>query len=183
MKHAPSHWLWKGLIPPQSCQDIIDLYFTDEKKQQAKIDSTEEGEVNTEARSTEVCWIPQNESISLLLLSKALIANNKAGWGFDIEGSEDVQLGRYGVGGHYDWHTDETYYNRLKTWHRKVSVVAFLSDPTTYAGGEFMFPKIEIPSEQGTVLCFPSEIRHKVMPVTEGVRYSLVSWATGPLMR
>ena len=36
---------------------------------------------------------------------------------------------------------------------------------------------------QGTIIVFPSMLPHRVTPVTEGVRYSLVQWFSGPDFR
>lgn len=59
-----------------------------------------------------------------------------------------------------------------------------LSDEDDYVGGdlELMFgdePQKMI-RKRGTILCFPSYVLHRVTPVTEGTRYSLVAWITGP---
>ena len=62
-----------------------------------------------------------------------------------------------------------------------------LSDPKDYAGGNF-----EIRSQtgqefklnqfrlRGTVIVFPSFLKHRVTEVTRGKRYSLVQWLNGP---
>lgn len=34
--------------------------------------------------------------------------------------------------------------------------------------------------KQGSIVIFPSFVTHKVSPVTEGIRYSLVGWVHGP---
>lgn len=68
---------------------------------------------------------------------------------------------------------------------RKLSVVTFLSDPNDYKGGRLCFePRNEAPKqERGSVVIFPSYLPHRVEPVTEGVRYTLVSWCVGPHFR
>ena len=68
-------------------------------------------------------------------------------------------------------------------------MVCQLSDPSDYKGGEleFSFPTPEnrnISSikeiiTQGSIVVFPSFIWHRVKPVTEGTRYSLVIWSIG----
>jgi PKHD-type hydroxylase len=187
MNNTSKFWMWNNFLTPENCDALIAEYYKPEEEKTAEIGGAEGGVVNLEYRKTDICWIPASEAISLLLFSKSLIANYKAGWGFDLEDPEPTQIAKYGVGGHYDWHTDETFFERSRGVHRKVSSVLFLSDPSTYTGGEFMFDLSERGQKMdmgiGTILCFPSELRHKVMPVTEGVRYSLASWAVGPLMR
>jgi 2OG-Fe(II) oxygenase superfamily len=58
-----------------------------------------------------------------------------------------------------------------------LSVVSALND--NYSGGEFiMFDDYEIKLNQGDILIFPSTFMypHTVKEVTEGIRYSAVSW-------
>jgi len=57
------------------------------------------------------------------------------------------------------------------------SIVGALNND--YSGGEFiMFDDYKIEIKQGDVILFPSTFLypHKVSPVTEGIRYSYVSW-------
>jgi PKHD-type hydroxylase len=177
-------WEWKDCLTAEVCDTLIEKFYVPEVKQEATIDQNKL--LDVEYRKTDVCWIPRTEYISTFLFTRALIANQKAGWGFDIEDYEPTQIAKYENDGHYEWHKDETFYTRTRNHHRKVSVIAFLSDPKTYVGGDLLMhikgeKKIEI--SQGSIVCFPSEIMHKVTPVTEGVRYSLVLWANGPQMR
>jgi hypothetical protein len=41
----------------------------------------------------------------------------------------------------------------------------------------------EASTRQGTVVVFPSLEYHRVLPLRSGVRYSLVSWVSGPAFR
>ena len=67
--------------------------------------------------------------------------------------------------------------------HRKLSVTVQLSDPAGYQGGDLvlMSPRgwAKASRERGSVVAFPSYVWHQVIPVREGVRYSLVQWALG----
>jgi PKHD-type hydroxylase len=178
---------WENFLTFEDCEALIANYYKPNEEKPAGLSGMESNVENLRHRKSEVCWIPASEAISLLLFSKSLVANNRGGWGFDIETHEPTQIAKYEGGGHYDWHTDEAFFQKQKGYHRKVSSVLFLSDPTTYTGGDFLFEggvgDEKIKAGVGTIICFPSELRHKVTPVTEGVRYSLASWAIGPLMR
>ena len=85
----------------------------------------------------------------------------------------------------YKNHQDVIWINDTQT-HRKVSLVAQLSDPESYEGGNFEIyeTETEIPKEtfrsQGSVIVFPSFKYHAALPVTKGVRYSLTAWVEGP---
>ena len=69
---------------------------------------------------------------------------------------------------------------------RKLSVTIQLSDSNDYEGGDFVFdqeyqsPDPKALRKKGTILVFPSPIRHAVKPVTKGTRKSLVAWVEGP---
>jgi len=126
------------------------------------------------------------------------IANKNAGWNFEWDFSEACQFTKYKINQHYDWHCDswEEPYNNPKNLNthgkiRKLSVTCCLSDPKDYKGGELEFSfrnNLEDTSATkeckeilpiGSIVVFPSFIWHKVKPVTEGTRYSLVIWNLG----
>jgi predicted 2-oxoglutarate/Fe(II)-dependent dioxygenase YbiX len=99
---------------------------------------------------------------------------------------EPAQVLHYGRGGHYIPHVDaETLFkddSGVDLWEksldRDLSVVCFLNDD--YAGGELVFPGLDlvIKPEAGTLVCFPADHNyiHGVHPVTDGHRYTLVTW-------
>lgn len=183
-KHKERIWQFGQCVLPQDCQGIIDVHFKPEKATEAKIGSLTDQSLNS-YRKSRVCWVPERESITLVMFTHGLIANFKGNWGFDIETSEQAQLGEYIDGGHYDWHVDEEFFNKEKGKHRKVSVVLQLSDPSTYEGGDLLLgyaQKTPASRERGAIVAFPSELMHKVTPVTKGTRYSATLWLNGPLM-
>jgi|APCry1669189034_1035192.scaffolds.fasta_scaffold65849_2 PKHD-type hydroxylase len=184
MKYKSRIWQFGPCIRPEECQALIDFFQSSNDVVDAKIgDLTDQAK--TEYRKTKLCWIPERESITLVLFTHGLIANFKAAWGFDIETSEQTQLGEYQVGGHYDWHVDEEFFNKEKGKHRKISVVMQLSDPDSYENGDLILDytqKIPASRARGSIVAFPSELMHKVTPVTKGVRHSATLWLNGPLM-
>ena len=74
---------------------------------------------------------------------------------------------------------------------RKLSLTLNLTDPNEYEGGDLLFDfgskdeggqtneEIKIARKQGTLIIFPSFIKHCISPVTKGTRYSLVNWTLG----
>jgi PKHD-type hydroxylase len=83
------------------------------------------------------------------------------------------------TGGKYGRHIDSA----PGTLIRKLSFTVQLSEPEDYKGGDlclYLGDKAEVmKKEQGFVALFPSYVLHEVKPVTQGTRYSLVSWITG----
>lgn len=100
--------------------------------------------------------------------------------GFELSGMEPLQIFKYEVGDHYDWHTDWSPVNNKK---RKLSITIQLSDPSDYEGGEVEIldgPTSRIvPTDLGMATIFPSWAVHRVRPITAGERWALVAWATG----
>lgn len=90
-----------------------------------------------------------------------------------LQQDSGYQFLKYEKGEFYVQHTD-SYINEP----RHVSCSFQLNDD--YLGGEFAFfnREIMIRSKRGSVIMFPSNFMfpHEVMPVTEGTRYSIVTW-------
>jgi PKHD-type hydroxylase len=110
---------------------------------------------------------------------------------FDLSGLyEDIGIMRYDAGseekkpGRYQWHQD---FGGGPYSRRKISIVALLSDPGDFEGGELrMFTQCDERvslNEQGDTVFFPAWAPHCVTDVTKGVRYSLVAWVSGPRFR
>jgi len=127
-------------------------------------------------------------------------ANERAGWKYDIRFAESMQITRYKKGGFYYFHKDgpgdhlsayDEPDNEFKHGHvRKLSMTVLLND--NYEGGEFQFAeykqekcKIITPefNKIGSIVVFPSDMEHRVAPVTKGIRHSLVTWFLGPPFR
>ena len=89
------------------------------------------------------------------------------------------------TGGNYNWHRDEKFDGMGP--HRKLSLVIQLTDPSEYEGGGFEFdgdvhdrPDPSLLKSKGTIIVFPSYIKHRAAPVTKGRRESLAAWVEGP---
>jgi hypothetical protein len=108
-------------------------------------------------------------------------------YGIEVWDSEVPQFLRYDVGGHYKPHIDGRSIwvapNGDKIWRkstdRDLSLILYLNDD--FEGGEFAFPDlhIQVKPKPGLLVCFPSDQNylHSVLPVTQGTRYSIVTWA------
>jgi len=120
-------------------------------------------------------------------------ANEQAGWQYDLDWFEAVQISRYKKNQHYTWHTDGdgdhfgTYpEGNSKGKVRKVSLVACLSNG--YVGGDLelalqeqekenriLYPEMKV----GDVIVFPSYVFHRSTPITKGTKYSAAMWCLG----
>ena len=149
--------------------------------------------VNKEIRSSTVRWINhENDDFADVFktIERLYKRANSEKFGVDITYLPPLQFTTYHEAndGHYDWHED-VFWESDNVYDRKLSMVIQLSDPNEYEGGVLEFqnlwihPNPEDYRPRGSVIIFPSFVRHRVTPVTKGVRHSLVSWIQGPTWR
>ena len=179
---------WDQLLRPEECVTLINRY--DPQVKNATIFDKEQSAevVRDHIRRSRVCWIPIEETTNWLynhVWNSAVLTNH---WDVDVRGyNEQFQYTLYDKNSFYGWHRDigPGYH------HRKLSLSILLSDPKDFEGGEFEFEASEneypdtgfVPPEldrQGSAIIFPSFIKHRIKPVTSGVRRSLVIWLSGP---
>ena len=148
----------------------------------------DEGVVHGKIRITQTAWMepgPETKWIYDRVQGVARALNDRV-YQFDLRGfSESLQFSvYYGLeGGHYDWQVDHGPIRVL----RKLSISLQITDPSLYDGCDLQFQagnKIEIaPRDRGSVIAFPSYVRHRVTPCTRGTRKAIVAWTTGPQFR
>lgn len=143
-----------------------------------------EGKEDAESRITEVTWVHNMSVVGCIAQTYLININALAGWNFTLGGMENVQVGKYEEGGHYDWHIDAGNPDQNGQM-RKLTLSLLLNDPSEFEGGKLEIGQVsEQPvQEQGTIVIFPSYVLHRVTPVTSGVRYSAVTWFNGPAFR
>jgi PKHD-type hydroxylase len=137
-------------------------------------------------RNSKITWWQEFHWVSSIFSHYINVAN-KSLWEYDLTYLDGIQVSTYEKDGHYGWHSDYgTSYNQNHT--RKLSASLLLSDPSEYEGGKLQIVDyhnniLEPPQTKGTMIIFDSRIPHKVTPVTEGKRISLVTWMLGPKLR
>jgi|TARA_B100000073_G_scaffold308893_1_gene280225 PKHD-type hydroxylase len=134
-------------------------------------------------RDCEVSFV-ENQALYDIVLSYASRVNEAAGWNFDIDFVEPLQLTQYKKGNNYDWHQDESewHWNKRPTNKiRKISFTLLLNDDFT--GGDFHLISQPVPMTPGQMIFFHSDDIHKVAHVEQGIRNSLVGWIQGPAWR
>ena len=188
MAKQSSFWFWEAELSPQECQSIIDFSFSDEKSSEGMARNKEgEMSVDFDRRKTRVNWAGPNTPVFKTIYDYIASANKQAGWNYDISGMEDVQIGKYQDGGHYTWHADIDP-PCDQNFQRKLSCSVQLSDENTYEGGDLVFQdsggdEYTACRKQGSIVVFPSTLRHKVTPITSGTRFSAVAWMRGPAFK
>ena len=199
-----NYFYYDKVIPEKFCDDIVK---TGKQFYESKLGVT--GDIGSKypdiennkkvvnklvkVRHSTVRWLQENW-IYQSLFPIINEANKLANWNFQWDYAEQAQFTEYGINQHYDWHCDawaEPYKNHKYEAYegkiRKLSLSLNLTHPEEYEGGDFQFryrknkkTKIDnLKLSKGSVIIFPSFMEHRVKPVTDGTRYSLVVWCLG----
>jgi len=202
------YWYFKSAIPPKICDDIIRYGLSKSESMALTGDYKNEKLTKDQItdlkrkRNSDLVWL--NDTWIYKELHPFIhSANKSAGWNFDWDRSESCQFTKYKINQYYDWHCDswEKPYDRKDPNNpehgkiRKLSMTCQLTDGSEYEGGELEFDfrnyephmrddfKHRIQCKEilskGSIIVFPSFVWHRVKPVTEGTRYSLVIWNLG----
>lgn len=184
--------LWANHLSPQTCDEIIQKGLVIPPRS-AAIGFGKDARSDEGFRRSNVRWIPRRSEEwrwVVELIEHLVRISNRNAFGFDLDYVHEIQFTEYSADyeGHYNWHEDLEWVSNLPV-HRKVSFVLQLSDPNSYEGGKL---ELRLPDgsslpegvhNRGSILVFPSFWKHRVTPVTRGVRYSLVAWYEGPQFR
>lgn len=145
--------------------------------------------VNKDIRKSNIVWAA-DKWLQNTIWPYMVAANDQSGWKYDIREIEAMQISRYRKGEFYNFHKDGKGDHLVANggFVRKLSMTVLLNDD--YEGGNFQFVQInsgklkidtpEFNGKAGSVIVFPSDMEHRVTPVTKGIRYSLVAWFIGP---
>jgi len=188
------------VFTPAQCARIVELGSALPSDDAALEGEGGEATSDETLRSSRTSWIPVRDDTEWIYRKLAAVAERaNRRYRFELTGfDEDLQFTTYDrPGAFYTWHQDGL---DGTVGHRKLSLVAQLSDPAGYRGGDLELfatspdpcadpagapePAQDDPARQpGTVLVFPSFEFHRVRPLRSGLRHSLVSWVSGPPFR
>ena len=156
-----NYWYFVNAIPPGVCDEIIKIGLS-KQKGKALVDSIKDKANKNlyKVRDSDIVWL-NDLWLRYLVGSFVNTANINADWNFTFDYPEEAQFTIYDKNQHYNWHQDLSFDKNQKT------------QPLNHMTNELFRKK-------GTVVVFPSYMHHKVTPVTQGVRYSLVMWFRGP---
>lgn len=92
-----------------------------------------------------------------------------------------IMISRYQSGMTYGSHVDNALMgNGTGMIRTDLSITVFLSDPSSYDGGELVIESHQgeqsIKLDAGSAVLYPSSTLHRVEPVTRGVRVAAVTW-------
>ena len=88
-------------------------------------------------------------------------------------------ISKYGVGKYYGWHVDSPIMGQPPV-RTDVAMTIFLSDPSTYEGGELIIQSggqtVALKPAQGDAVLYPCQYLHCVNEIKSGERIAAVTW-------
>jgi PKHD-type hydroxylase len=181
-----AYWKWDAILSKEFCHSALEQIDWATSGNATLGNDKNNPVIDTKIRRTDVVWQDPTQPLGCIAKCYMEMANQSAEWGYNLSSQEETQLGRYKSvdEGYYDWHMDAgPPQNGVQ---RKLSCVILLNDPSEFEGGILQFKGMEdrnLLDKQGSIIVFPSFVEHKVTPVTKGVRYTAVTWASGPSFR
>ena len=195
MQTKYTYWLFKDALREKDRNKVKRLA----KKSGYGIATTKDAEGKSsnpdkKVRDTDIAF-SNDQYLYDLLCPFVHTANDSAGWKYDLDWFESVQIAKYKKNQHYSWHRDGagdhfgTYSKgeNIEGKVRKVSLVACLSNG--YVGGdlelalqeqdkenEVLYPEMKV----GDVIVFPSYVFHRSTSISKGTKYSAAMWCLGP---
>lgn len=188
-KNFPKHCFVEDAFSPDEVEKIIALEDLQKFKKGVVGRKDDEPIYSTKDRDSKIQWLEPNPSTEWLFnkLSDLIPKVNYDFFMHCITQMEHLQYTIYEKDQHYDWHID-SWDDQIIPMTRKISYSVLLSNPDEYEGGELeivpfgMFHKsILVKPKAGSVVFFDSLFPHKVHPVKNGTRKTLVSWVMGPV--
>jgi SM-20-related protein len=148
----------------------------------------------TSARRATQVAVGETARTAVMRLLEALKPRIATHFDRELDGFDTPQFLRYGPGDYFVAHQDgNTPLLHDESRFRLVTVVIFLSaqsehpTPETFCGGSLVLhgpfgrsePPLTLVPRAGTLVAFPAETTHEVLPITHGERLSVVSWYRG----
>jgi len=194
MNHITYPIIFENAFDENFCNKILN---TDKNLEFKKGKISYEDSVSLDVRHSNVKFI-EGEWLYKALDPFFQEANKKGNWNFQFDWYEPAQITNYNKNNFYNWHSDDfekpypsdnsniNFHNKI----RKLSCSLLLSNKfkggsldfvkTFSIDGKISLQKVNVQLHNiGDLIIFPSFIHHKVNPITEGVRNSLVVWALG----
>ena len=185
----------ENFLSGDECDKIIEELDTEDLEDGQLVGDYEEGIINKNVRRTlnkDIIFDrykkPFDDTNLFNRVESALKIANIQYFNYDVEGIDKLRFLKYGIGGRYEWHTD---YGRHECSMRKLTGIIQLSDSNDYEGGDFEFGLTDTEGsgllkgnrDKGCLLVFPSFLSHRVVPLTKGKRYSIITWLEGNTFR
>lgn len=168
-------------LTKEECNIILDFSLKNLKLTPSEIISKySDGNIDANIRKSNQVFFPYYKEFPFLLEKMSKLLNehiNVKGFDLDYENSQ-FQFTEYNTGDHFSWHKDVVG-DKITDYDRYCSIVIQLNDD--YSGGDLEIKGLAnnsstIEKGVGNLVLFLSSMEHRVIPVKNGTRYTLVNW-------
>jgi len=161
----------------------LNLIKAEVKTNKFKNSNDDVQEIDETIRVSEIAWVVFNNESKWFYdkIATAIDDLNLRFYQFDLHGFENMQFTVYDskLSSKYDWHMDTLFGTAHDSFTRKLSATLLLND--NFEGGNFEISRYSVPKmPAGSLIVFPSFMMHRVSPIIEGIRNSIVCWCVGP---
>ena len=173
---------YKNILSDELCNQIIDYKFDYVKSTY----STHKGLSSKKNRvEMDEIWIRKdhtfykdlNNAVSKVAEKYAIKMKSFHDRDFVVQKTTDFRLNKYDVGGYMSKHCDNIHHSHGQTYgYPQATVLLFLNE--NFEGGECLVSEEQPTIKTGEALIFPSNFMfpHEVKKITQGTRWSVVSW-------
>jgi|TARA_R100000093_G_C1943009_1_gene72999 predicted 2-oxoglutarate/Fe(II)-dependent dioxygenase YbiX len=187
MSNRPPYWYWHNMLNLKQVKQInkhIDKNYKEDENENLGARGPH-GEKLKNLTTKIINYKKVKKYINHIVENVFLI--NRDHFGYDLFNISDQMGTHYNVydsklgAQAYDWHIDRSLFPNSDM---KLTVVINLSEKS-FEGGDLFIQQTEVMGipelkQIGTVIAFPPSVRHKVTPITKGVRKNLVLFFMGP---
>ncbi len=187
-----SYRVYKNVLLPSEINAIVEASKVEDGWVEGGVNQPNHlyaSSLSKEVRSCKVKTLPEQLNEPIRLRLNGLVQEVWTEFSFDGQASDEFKLQnreafvmmKYHAGDHFVWHTDrpkgEAGISNFISKRRRVSVTIMVQD--CESGGELQFKNPEeetVRLSSRDCVLFPSEIIHRVKPIEQGERISLVGW-------
>jgi predicted 2-oxoglutarate/Fe(II)-dependent dioxygenase YbiX len=163
----------KNFLSENECSNIIKNSLSDSTLSDAQVGIGDDYGFISEMRKSKISWMGDMDVIGNKL--KDTLKENIKIKGIDTTNLYNFQFTQYTSGDYFDWHTDSSH---IMWPGRYYTCIILLNND--YKGGELEIKEnvgnFIVEKNVGDLILFPSTYMHRVLPVLDGVRYTLVNW-------
>jgi predicted 2-oxoglutarate/Fe(II)-dependent dioxygenase YbiX len=182
----------RDFLSPDECAEVI-AAAADSEAEPATINRQGQEGYDQQARSTHQLAMPDRLVDALHGRLQGLRGRLQDHFAVDVADCRSPIFLRYGVGDFFHVHADASDHpdapERIRS--RKISLVLFVNDMASgdgsFQGGALTFYDLfpdealrdrgfSLPPVAGLLVGFPATMRHEVQAITQGTRYSVVTW-------
>lgn len=172
----PIYTVVENVLTPEECDRIIEVQG--QLLEDACFNNQDTLLIPSLKRKSKVSWVAEGSELEPIMRKLVWILTDvaKSKHDADINWVEPIQYAEYPILGRYGYHFDVS---PVGEHHRLISASVELSDSVSYIGGGLSFDLENVknpPKLKGSMIIFPSMLKHSAKTVWYGKRRSLVLW-------